>query len=84
MTTKTLRESDFYRSADLALAAVISLSFPIEAIDRQGGRKAYFLFRRDEHLDALIEQFWRGELRVEPQMYFAAIRSIKARLYGDD
>ena len=80
-----LKVADFYRTADLALAAVISLSVPIEALDRQGGRgKAHFLFRRNEQLDLLVERFWRGELRVEPQAYFAALRNIKARLYGDD
>ena len=83
MTTKLLKETDFYSSADLALSAAISLFYSLEAIDRQNPRKAQFLFKRDDQLDALVESYWRGELRVSPQAYFNALRVIKARLYGE-
>lgn len=84
MTTEILNEKDFYKTADLALVTVIFLSYPIEAIDRQNPRKAQFLFKRNNQLDELIESYWRGELRVEPQAYFNALRIIKARLYGGE
>lgn len=84
MTTEILKENDFYRTADLALTTVIFLSYPLEAIDRQSPRKAQFLFKRDSQLDALIGNYWRGELKVEPQAYFNALRIIKARLYGEE
>jgi len=84
MTTKTLNEKNFYRTADLALAAVIFLFYPLEAIDKQNPRKAQFLFKRNSELDELIESYWRGELKVEPQAYFNALRVIKARLYGEE
>lgn len=71
------------RTADLALAAAISLFYPVEAIDRQNPKKAQFIFKRNEDLDALIESYWRGELTVEPQAYFNQLRVIKARLYGE-
>ena len=82
MTQKILNEKDFYRTADLALAAVVSLFYPMEAIDRTDpSGKASFLFKRDENLDRLIEAYWRGELKVEPKAYFNALRIIKARLH---
>jgi len=85
MNTKILNEKDFYRTADLALATAISLFYPLEAIDRQDSRrKARFLFKRNAELDELIENYWKGELRVEPQAYFNALRVIKARLYGEE
>lgn len=77
-----LNDKDFYRTTDLALAAVLSLSFPIEAIDRQS-RKAQFIFKRENGLDQLIENYWRGGLKVEPQAYFQELRVIKARLYSE-
>lgn len=83
MTAEILKEYDFYRTADLALATAISLYYPLEAVDRQNPRKAQFLFRRNSQLDELIESYWRGELKVEPQAYFNALRIIKARLYGE-
>ena len=84
MTTQILEEKDFYRTADLSLAAVICLFHPLEAIERKNSRKAYFLFKRSGELDTLIEVYWRGESRVEPQAYFNALRVIKTRLYGEE
>ena len=84
MTLKVLSENDFYKSADLALATAISLFYPIEAIDRNSSsRKAFFIFKRESSLDELIESYWRGELKVEPQAYFNQLRIIKARLYSE-
>lgn len=82
MTTEILNEKDFYQTSDLALAAVIFLFYPLEAIGRQNPRKAQFLFKRNNQLDELVESYWREELKVEPQAYFNALRVIKARLYG--
>lgn len=84
MTTKILEQKDFYKTQDLALATAISLFYPIDAIDKQNPNKAYFLFKRDENLDELIEKYWREELKVSPQQYFNQLRIIKARIYGQE
>jgi len=84
MTIKITNEKDFYRTADLALAAAISLFYPVETIDRQNPKKAQFIFKQDKGLDKLIENYWRGQVKVEPQAYFNALRLIKARLYGEE
>ncbi len=83
MKIKVLKENDFYKTSDLALAAVIFLFYPLEEIDNQNPRKAQFLFKKDAALDELIKNYWCGELKVEPQTYFNALRIIKARLYGE-
>ena len=83
MSQKNLKLKDFYQSNDLALVCTISLWYPIEAIDKTNPTKAVFLFKRDESLDRLIEAYWRRELKVEPQAYFAQLKAIKARLYGE-
>lgn len=70
-----------YYTSDLALAAALSLFYPLEAIDRRNPQKAEFLFKRDEQLDKLIETYWRGEMRVSPQAYFYQLKLIKSRLY---
>ena len=84
MTTEILKEKDFYKTADLSLASAIFLFHPLESIDRQNPRKSQFVFKRNTKLDELVEGFWRGELKVEPQAYFGSLRNIKARLYGDN
>jgi hypothetical protein len=80
---KRLKINDYYSTSDLALATALSLWFPVEAIDKTNPHKAIFLFKRNEELDQLIETYWRRELKVEPQAYFAQLKAIKARLYGE-
>ncbi|OGH32969.1 MAG: hypothetical protein A2953_00940 [Candidatus Levybacteria bacterium RIFCSPLOWO2_01_FULL_36_54] len=72
---------EYYSTSDLALTATLSLFYSIEAIDRQNPYKAQFLFKRDEQLDKLIEAYWRGELKVNPQVYFNQLKVIKSRIY---
>ncbi|MSU55308.1 MAG: hypothetical protein EXS46_02090 [Candidatus Taylorbacteria bacterium] len=81
MTIESLNNSDFFSTADLALAAGISLSYHLEAIDKKNLRKAYFLFRRETGLDKLVQAFWAHELKVDPLLYFNALKEIKTRLY---
>ena len=76
-------EVDYYRTSDLGLASTIALFYPIETINKQNPRKAEFVFRKEKSLDALVEQYWRGLLQVEPQAYFQQLRLVKARLYGE-
>lgn len=81
--TKLLKERDFYKTSDLALATVLSLYYPIEPIDRTNLDRVQFLFKREEGLEEVVEKYWRRELRVEPQAFFNQLRIIKARLYGE-
>lgn len=81
---KELQNESIYGTADLALAAVIFLSHPLEGIDKQNPRKAQFLFKQTKGLDSLVDEYWRGGLGVEPQAYFNALRAIKARLYAEE
>jgi len=73
-----------FSSSDLPLVTTISLWLPIDSIDKANPNRALFLFKRDQELDQLLEKFWRRELRVEPQAYFAQLKFIKSRLYGND
>lgn len=85
MTTKTLKENDFVKTGDLSLAGFLFLHYPLEVVERQpNSKKAYFIFRKDEHTDKLVTCFWRGQAEVEPASYFNALRLIKARLYGEE
>jgi hypothetical protein len=84
MTTKISKEKNFYVTSDLALATTLSLFYPIEAIDKQSSKRAYFVFRREKGLEELIEKYWRSELRIDPKMFFAQLKIIKTRLYESE
>lgn len=81
MNIKRLSSDDYYESSDLSLVTTLSLHFPLEAIDRRNPQKAVFLFKRSDQLEKLIDSYWRGTLRINPQEYFSALKNMKARLY---
>lgn len=71
----------YFSTTDLALAAAISLYFPLDLVDKSNPSKCKFLFVREDGLDQLVESFWRGDLLVKPLDYFNAIKLLKSRLY---
>jgi hypothetical protein len=74
-------ERDVYRTSDLALAAAISLWYPLDAIDHRADGQVVFVFRRATHLDSLLERYWRGTLRVEPQAYCEQVHVLQHRVW---
>lgn len=82
MKKECLRKNDFYKTSDLPLAVVLSLFYPLEAIDRTNPRRAFFIFKRSPKLDEIIEKYYRRELKVEPATFFERLSFLKARLYS--
>jgi len=84
MTTEILKQNNFYKTSDLALATTLSLFCPIETLKKINSHKAYFIFKRNKKIDELLDRYWRQELRVEPQLYFNQLKILKARLYASE
>jgi hypothetical protein len=78
---KTLSQNPTYQTSDLACAAALSLFFPLDGIDKTEPRRAYFIFDRTAKLDAVITEYQKQTLRVEPRAYFDQIKALKTRLY---
>ena len=72
---------EVYGTSDLALAAVLLFSYPLDALERQANGPVVFVFRRDAHLDSVLEHSWHGLLRVEPQAYCQHIHTLQHRLW---
>lgn len=77
---KRLKENEYYKTSELQLVALLSMSFPIEAIDFING-KAIFYFKNSPELISLIEKFWRKEATAEISQYFSQLKYIKSRIY---
>lgn len=75
---------NFYTTPDLNLATVISLSYPLDCIERLSDRKMAFVFKREEGLDKLIESFWKRELRFEPNQYSEHRKMLIARMGNEE
>ncbi|OGK49412.1 MAG: hypothetical protein A3I86_01620 [Candidatus Zambryskibacteria bacterium RIFCSPLOWO2_02_FULL_39_14] len=71
-----------FRTADLALTAALCVSgFVVEEVDKVSPQRSVFVFQNGEKLLEAINQYWRQEMRVEPQDYFNQLKIIKARIY---
>lgn len=71
----------YFKTSDLALAATLSLFIPIESIDRSDSSRVEFQFLTNKTTEKLINQYWKGELTVEPKQFFNQLRTLKARIY---
>ena len=76
-----LEKDDYFRTADLALAAAINLSQPLETLDRSDPRKVLFIFPNNKQTENIIDSYWKRQLEIEPLSYFNSLRNLKARLY---
>jgi len=79
-----MNQKDLYKTSDLSLATTLSLFCPIETLERINPHKVCFVFKRNKKFDELLEQYWKQDLKVEPQLYFNQLKIIKARLYAND
>jgi hypothetical protein len=79
-----LKENDFYKTTDLALAGVLYVSgYPIEAMDRHNPSRTVFIFKRNEFTDDIVRLFLTHGAKVDPLTYFNALKEIKTQLYND-
>jgi hypothetical protein len=78
-----VRECTVYRTSDLALAAALNLFYPLDAIDHRADGPVVFVFRRAAHLDTLLERYWRGVLRVEPQAYCQQVHVLQHHVWKE-
>ncbi len=77
-------EKDLYRVSDLALAStLLCLGCRLWATDRSDERRVSFVFERNEGLDEILENYWTGQLRVEPVAFFSAVKQAKNRIYSE-
>lgn len=75
-----------FTTRELALAAtLVTLGHENVGLDIQyEGRRnllvGYLSFQKTPELDKDVQKYWARELRVEPQAFHAATRSLKSRV----
>lgn len=73
-----------YATQDLPLAATfVALGHSLIGIERTNPKRADFCFTLNTDLEQLIDKYHSGKVRIEPRIYFDAIRQLKNRLYGN-
>ena len=79
-------DNQFYKTADLALVAVLLLFIPdsLKVVDRGNPHKVLFCFGKSPDLDSLVKRYWSRELQVEPQAFFNELKQVKVRIYAEN
>jgi hypothetical protein len=78
----TTNEKEVFFTSDLALIVTLSLYFPIESTELIGNKKISFVFQKSPELDRIVDLYWRGDIRIEPQQFFNQLKVIKTRIYS--
>lgn len=76
-------QKTYFTTYDLNLSAVlVSKGFSLEKTERKMGGKALFSFTESKKLFAVIDQYWKNQLKISPQKLFNSLKAIKNRLYS--
>jgi hypothetical protein len=72
------------RQRDLGLsAALASLGFEVQEIERDVSGQAYFIFMETDELGRAVNAYWADTLEVRARHYFDAIKMLKSRIYAE-
>ena len=78
-----LAAHDQFITYDIGLASVlVSLGYTLWDIDKSTPKKSQFIFKRDEHIDQMVDEYWDGSLSVPARGLFDNMKMLKNRLYS--
>lgn len=80
-----MHENQFFQTSDFPLAISLScMGFALEAVDKTNKQgRSSFVYQHSSALDEVVRQFWKNELRIEPNAFFQATKFLKQNLYRD-
>lgn len=73
----------FYSTKDLGLATTLSLTFPIEKLNKENPKKVFFIFNNTKEVQEIAEKYFIGGTRVDPHKFMDQLRSLKSAIYAE-
>ncbi|MDE2439013.1 MAG: hypothetical protein KGN01_06535 [Patescibacteria group bacterium] len=71
-----------FETSDLSLASALAMGIRVEGLKRNNPRRVSFLFiDENDALNEFAAKFYNGQLRVDPNRYFRALRTLKKMIY---
>jgi hypothetical protein len=78
-------ENDLFSTYDLNITAcMVALGHSIEKIQKQGGGRCQFFFKRSDKLKDDVIAYWKQAVLVNPHALFDALKFMKSRIYAGD
>jgi hypothetical protein len=69
-----------YSTSDFPLVASLSLFVPIVRLDASNVGRVVFYFEPTNQLYQLTNDYWNGDLRVDPLRFYSQLKTLKSRL----
>lgn len=80
-----MNQTDDVKIRDLGLAAtLVTTGFSIVSIDRSNPSRVVFIFKDNPDIQANIDSFWAGRLRLPADQLLNNMRTLKSRIYNDE
>jgi hypothetical protein len=71
-----------YSTYDLGLAtALVTWGYELVDMDKENPKKVSFVFKVDENIDGVVDDFFNNKLMVSASQYFNNQKMLKNRIY---
>jgi hypothetical protein len=78
-----LKDNEKFITFDIGLAAaVVTLGYDLWDVDNTNQKKSKFIFRRDEHIDKMVQEYWDNKLLLPARSLLDNQKMLKNRLYS--
>lgn len=77
-------QNKLFTTYDLNLSAVlVAHGFVLEKVKKNDRGKSQFIFEETQSLKKLVDKYWKGKIKMNPQDLFTSLKVIKNRLYSN-
>ena len=74
----------FYYNYDLGIAtALLCADFELLSVDKTNPRKALFIFKREDGIEEVVNQYFSNRLNVKGRLFFDNLKALKNKLYSE-
>jgi len=74
-----------YSISDLGLTtALATAGFTLLALDRENPNKVKFVFRREQNIEKVADDFWADRLVQNSRSFWDNLKNLKNRLHSDN
>ena len=76
---------EFFSTTDLGIAAaLLTENFELLNLDKSDPRKVRFVFRRDDGIIKVADDFWSNRLEQKVRSFWENVKVLKNRLYSNE
>ncbi len=77
-------DKDGYFTFDLGCAsAAITAGFVLVSFGKTNPHKVQFIFRREDGIEKVVDDYWADRLEVKARTYFDNTKMLKNRIYSE-